>query len=87
MKWTTRDKNEDPEAQNRRGEDVQKTKRKRKRELQKLKMMSPDISRATVVRGYMNWMVQVPWNARSKVKKDLRQAQGIADTDHYRLST
>jgi ATP-dependent Lon protease len=33
---------------------------------------------ATVVRGYIDWMVQVPWNARSKVKKDLRQAQEIA---------
>ncbi|XNM53389.1 hypothetical protein ACLK2I_02400 [Escherichia coli] len=31
------------------------------------------------------WMVQVPWNARSKVKKDLRQAQEIFDTDHYGL--
>lgn len=38
-------------------------------------MMSPMSAEATVVRGYIDWMVQVPWNARSKVKKDLRQAR------------
>lgn len=38
-------------------------------ELQKLKMMSPMSAEATVVRGYIDWMLQVPWNARSKVKK------------------
>jgi len=54
-------------------------------ELQKLKMMSPMSAEATVVRGYIDWMVQVPWNARSKVKKDLRQAQEVLDTDHYGL--
>ena len=48
-------------------------------------MMSPMSAEATVVRGYIDWMVQVPWNARSKVKKDLRQAQEIPDTDHYGL--
>ena len=45
-------------------------------------MMSPMSAEATVVRGYIDWMVQVPWNARSKVK---RPASGpeILDTDHY----
>lgn len=52
-------------------------KEKAEAELQKLKMMSPMSAEATVVRGYIEWMVQVPWNARSKVKKDLRQAQEI----------
>ena len=56
-------------------------KEKAEAELQKLKMMSPMSAEATVVRGYIDWMVQVPWNARSKVKKDLRQAQEILDTD------
>ena len=60
-------------------------KEKAEAELQKLKMMSPMSAEATVVRGYIDWMVQVPWNARSKVKKDLRQAQEILDTDHYGL--
>lgn len=54
-------------------------------ELQKLKMMSPMSAEATVVRGYIDWMVQVPWHARSKVKKDLRKAQEKLDTDHYGL--
>ncbi len=60
-------------------------KEKTEAELQKLKMMSPMSAEATVVRGYIDWMVQVPWNARSKVKKTLRQAQEILDTDHYGL--
>ncbi|GKX54038.1 Lon protease [Leminorella grimontii] len=54
-------------------------------ELQKLKMMSPMSAEATVVRGYIDWMIQVPWNARSKVKKDLIKAQEVLDTDHYGL--
>lgn len=54
-------------------------------ELQKLKMMSPMSAEATVVRGYIEWMVQVPWNARSKVKKDLVKAQETLDTDHFGL--
>ncbi|PHM27896.1 endopeptidase La [Xenorhabdus budapestensis] len=54
-------------------------------ELQKLKMMSPMSAEATVVRSYIDWIVQVPWNARSKVKKDLLKAQEILDIDHYGL--
>ncbi|MBD2784772.1 endopeptidase La [Xenorhabdus sp. DI] len=54
-------------------------------ELQKLKMMSPMSAEATVVRSYIDWMVQVPWVARSKVKKDLVKAQEVLDTDHYGL--
>nr|WP_314263463.1 endopeptidase La [uncultured Moellerella sp.] len=54
-------------------------------ELQKLKMMSPMSAEATVVRSYVDWMIQVPWNARSKVKKDLVKAQEVLDTDHYGL--
>ncbi|MBC8945514.1 endopeptidase La [Xenorhabdus indica] len=54
-------------------------------ELQKLKMMSPMSAEATVVRSYIDWIVQVPWNARSKVKKDLVKAQEVLDIDHYGL--
>lgn len=54
-------------------------------ELQKLKMMSPMSAEATVVRGYIDWMIQVPWQARSKVKKDLVKAQEVLDKDHYGL--
>lgn len=55
-------------------------------ELKKLKMMSPMSAEAAVVRGYIDWMLQVPWHARSKVKKDLVQAQKVLDSDHYGLS-
>ena len=54
-------------------------------ELQKLKMMSPMSAEATVVRSYIDWMVQVPWHKRTKVKKDLAKAQDILDADHYGL--
>lgn len=54
-------------------------------ELQKLKMMSPMSSEATVIRGYVDWMIQVPWHKRSKVKKDIAKAQSVLDTDHYGL--
>ncbi|MGL5036454.1 MAG: endopeptidase La [Aeromonas sp.] len=54
-------------------------------ELAKLKMMSPMSAEASVVRSYVDWMVQVPWRARSKVKKDLGKAQELLDADHYGL--
>lgn len=54
-------------------------------ELQKLKMMAPMSAEATVVRSYIDWMVQVPWVARSKVKKDLPKAQAVLDKDHHGL--
>ncbi|KGQ43059.1 DNA-binding protein [Gallibacterium anatis] len=54
-------------------------------ELQKLKMMSPMSAEATVVRTYIDWMVQVPWHKRTKVKKDLKQAEAILNNDHYGL--
>lgn len=60
-------------------------KEKTEAELQKLKMMSPMSAEATVVRSYIDWMIQVPWNSRSKVKKDLVKAQEVLDTDHYGL--
>ncbi|SEQ74201.1 ATP-dependent proteinase. Serine peptidase. MEROPS family S16 [Rosenbergiella nectarea] len=60
-------------------------KEKAEAELQKLKMMSPMSAEATVVRGYIDWMVQVPWVGRSKVKKDLRKAQETLDKDHFGL--
>jgi ATP-dependent Lon protease len=58
---------------------------KTKAELKKLKMMSTMSSEATVVRGYIEWMTNVPWKKRSKVKKDLVKAQDILDSDHFGL--
>ena len=54
-------------------------------ELQKLKMMSAMSSEATVVRSYIEWMLQVPWHQRTKVKKDITKAQQVLDADHYGL--
>lgn len=54
-------------------------------ELKKLKMMSPMSAEATVVRNYIDWLVQVPWKKRSKVRKDLHAAEHILEEDHYGL--
>ncbi|MFJ4454484.1 endopeptidase La [Pseudomonas sp. NPDC089392] len=54
-------------------------------ELNKLKQMSPMSAEATVVRSYLDWLVQVPWQAQSKVRLDLTKAEEILDADHYGL--
>ncbi|MEG1038411.1 MAG: endopeptidase La [Pseudomonas sp.] len=54
-------------------------------ELNKLKQMSPMSAEATVVRSYLDWLVQVPWKAQSKVRLDLAKAEEILDADHYGL--
>ncbi len=54
-------------------------------ELKKLKMMSPMSAEATVVRGYIDWMLGVPWKKRSKIAIDLKKARDILDADHYGL--
>lgn len=54
-------------------------------ELNKLKMMSPMSAEASVLRGYIDWMVSVPWAKRSRVKHDLKRAAKILDNDHYGL--
>ncbi|KAF1056498.1 MAG: Lon protease [Pseudomonas delhiensis] len=54
-------------------------------ELNKLKQMSPMSAEATVVRSYIDWLVNVPWKAESKVRHDLGRAEDILDTDHYGL--
>ncbi|MFD0966494.1 endopeptidase La [Seminibacterium arietis] len=60
-------------------------KQKVEAELQKLKMMPMMSAEATVVRSYIDWMLQVPWYKRSKVKKDLPKAQDILNAEHYGL--
>jgi ATP-dependent Lon protease len=54
-------------------------------ELNKLKMMSPMSAEATVVRNYIDWLVKVPWKKRSRVHKDIANAQKVLDQDHYGL--
>jgi ATP-dependent Lon protease len=58
---------------------------KTRAELNKLKMMSPMSAEASVVRSYIDWMVNVPWNKRSKVRHDLAAAEKILEADHYGL--
>ena len=54
-------------------------------ELKKLRMMSPMSAEATVVRNYIDWLVQVPWKKRTRVSKDLVKAESILEGDHYGL--
>ena len=54
-------------------------------ELNKLKLMSPMSAEATVVRNYVDWLVKVPWKKKTKVHKDIAQAEKVLDEDHYGL--
>ena len=54
-------------------------------EFKKLKMMTPMSAEATVVRGYIDWLISLPWFDRSKVRKDLEEADKILEEDHYGL--
>lgn len=54
-------------------------------ELNKLKMMSPMSAEATVIRNYLDWLLEVPWQKRTKVSKDLAKAESILEADHYGL--
>jgi ATP-dependent Lon protease len=54
-------------------------------ELKKLRQMSPMSAEATVVRNYLDWLLSIPWGTRGKVKKDLVEAQGVLDQEHYGL--
>ena len=54
-------------------------------ELKKLKSMSPMSAEATVVRNYLDWLLSVPWGTKSRMKKDLNEAQKVLDVDHYGL--
>src|SRR5210317_2186206 len=54
-------------------------------ELNKLRMMSPMSAEATVVRNYIDWMLNVPWKKRSRIRKQLDKAEEILEADHYGL--
>ena len=54
-------------------------------ELNKLKQMSPMSAEATVVRNYIDWMVNVPWKKKTKVRHDLKVAEQVLETEHYGL--
>jgi ATP-dependent Lon protease len=61
-------------------------KSKAQTELNKLKNMAPMSAEATVVRSFVDWMLNIPWSKRSRVRKDLAAAQEILDADHYGLT-
>ena len=54
-------------------------------ELKKLKNMSPMSAEATVVRNYLDWMIDIPWFKKDKVDIDLNNALKILDEDHFGL--
>tara|TARA_Y100000590_G_scaffold468554_1_gene651693 strand:- start:118 stop:2514 length:2397 start_codon:yes stop_codon:yes gene_type:complete len=54
-------------------------------ELQKYKMMSPMSAEASVVRGYIDWMLNIPWKKKSKIRTDLKKASSVLEEDHYGL--
>ncbi len=54
-------------------------------EMKKLRQMSPMSAEATVVRNYLDWVLNVPWSKKSRVKKDIKEAKSVLDKDHYGL--
>ena len=60
-------------------------KTKAETELNKLKLMPPMSAEATVVRNYIDWMVNVPWKKKTKVRHDLKIAEQVLEAEHYGL--
>jgi len=54
-------------------------------ELRKLKSMSPMSAEATVVRNYLDWLLSVPWQSRTKIKRDIKGAERVLNADHFGL--
>ncbi|MDD5585583.1 MAG: endopeptidase La [Alphaproteobacteria bacterium] len=54
-------------------------------EVKKLRAMSPMSAEATVVRNYLDWMLSIPWQKRTKTRRNIKEAQKILDVDHYGL--
>lgn len=54
-------------------------------ELKKLRTMSPMSAEATVVRNYLDWMLGIPWQKRTKTRRNIKEAQKVLDVDHYGL--
>lgn len=56
-----------------------------KEEFSKLKMMSPMSAEAAVVRNYIDWILALPWQTKTKEKLDIKEAETILEEDHYAL--
>src|SRR5437588_3540601 len=76
---------EEMEKKIRRAHMHKEARKKAESELKKLKLMSPMSAEATVVRNYIETLVNLPWKKKSKISKDIKLAQEILDKDHYGL--
>jgi len=54
-------------------------------EIKKLRSMSPMSAEATVVRNYLDWMLSIPWKKPTKIKRDIKLAEKVLNSDHYGL--
>lgn len=54
-------------------------------ELKKLRSMSPMSAESTVVRNYLDWILGIPWNERTRTRRDIKKASKVLDQDHYGL--
>jgi len=61
-------------------------KKKAEGELRKLSNMNAMSAEASIVRNYLEWMLDVPWSKSSPLKSDLAEAEGILEADHYGLT-
>jgi ATP-dependent Lon protease len=76
---------EEMEKKIRRAHMPKEARKKAEAELKKLKLMSPMSAEATVVRNYIETVINLPWKKKSKISKDIKAAQEILDKDHYGL--
>jgi ATP-dependent Lon protease len=76
---------EEMEKRVRRARMPKDARRKAEAEIKKLKLMSPMSAEATVVRNYIDTLVNLPWRKKSKISKDIKAAQTVLDKDHYGL--
>src|SRR5919108_738978 len=76
---------EEMEKRIRRAHMPKDARKKAEAELKKLKLMSPMSAEATVVRNYIETLVNLPWKKKSKISKDISAAQEVLDKDHYGL--
>lgn len=58
---------------------------KANKEIERLETMPPMSAEATVCRNYLDWLISLPWNKKSREKRDIKEAQRILDEDHYGL--
>ena len=64
---------------------TKEAKEKAESELSKLKSMSSMSAEASVVRNYLDWLLNVPWDQKSNINTDLKKAENILNNDHYGL--